>query len=187
MSLLLLAACTSTKVCNEWRNPDLPAAHFSHLVVTALFKQDQTRRLFENEFAQQLSNLGLMVTRSYILVPRLDENTAGQLPRLARSMFADGFMAIRMTKSKPNTSADVSNPPPDRIMLSDFLQSSWADNIEPPSATSNNVMFIESRLYDVSTGKLVWSLCTESKNQFGLQWEINLLGKMVLGKMRKMK
>ena len=37
---------------------------------------------------------------------------------------------------------------------------------------------------DAKSGKLVWSLATESKNQFGVKWEINLLAKRVLGKIK---
>lgn len=184
MGLLLLTACTTTKVLNEWRKADSADTKFGHLMVVALFKQDQTRRMFEDEFAWQISNLGQMVTRSYNLVPSLNENTTVQIATIAKAMGADGVLVIRMVvgAQNPKPKVDISPAPP--IHLPEFLQHSWKDNYDPPDLVTNAVMTVESRLFDVKNGKLVWSLATESKNQFGLKWEINLLAKLVLGKLK---
>lgn len=184
MGLLLLAACTTTKVLNEWRNTDGANTRFGHLVVVALFKQDQTRRMFEDEFAWQISNLGQMVTRSYNLVPSLNESTTDRIATIAKAVGADGVLVIRMVNNKQPANTATDNLPPAPRNLSGFLQNSWKDNYDPPDLMTNAVMAVESRLFDAKSGKLVWSLATESKNQFGLKWEINLLAKRVLGKIK---
>src|SRR5450830_763614 len=114
MGLLLLAACTTTKVLNEWRTTDGAGAQFGHLMVVALFKQDQTRRMFEDEFAKQISNLGQMVTRSYNIVPSLNENTTDRIATIAKAVGADGILVIRMVNSHQHTkpAADNSSPVP---------------------------------------------------------------------------
>jgi len=182
MGLLLLAACTTTKVLHEWQNTD--GTRFGHLMVVALFKQDQTRRMFENEFAWQISNMGPMVTRSYNLVPSLNENTTSRIATIAKAVGADGVLAIRMVNSKQHTKTAAANSPPAPMNLSGFLQHSWKDNYDPPDVMTNAAMTVESRLFDAKSGKLVWSLATESKNQFGLKWEIRLLAERVLGKLK---
>ena len=182
LGLLLLAACTTTKVLNEWRNT--ADTRFGHIVMVALFKQDQTRRIFEDEFAWQISNLGTMVTRSYNLVPSLNENTAGQMATIAQAVGADGILAIRMVNSKQPTETAADNSHLVSMNLSGFLQHSWKDNYDPPELMTNAVMTVESRLFDAKKKKLVWALTTESKNQFGMKWEINLLAKRVLGKLK---
>ncbi|MBU0715098.1 MAG: hypothetical protein KJ964_07060 [Verrucomicrobia bacterium] len=184
MGLLLLTACTTTKVLDEWRNTDVTGTRFGHLAVVALFKQDQTRRMFEDEFAWQISNQGQMVTRSYNLVPSLNESTTGRIATIAKAVGTDGVLVIRMVNSKQpaKTADDNSSPVP--MNLSGFLQHSWKDNYDPPDQVTNAVMNVESRLFDVKNEKLVWSLATESKNQFGLKWEINLLAKRVLDKLK---
>ena len=184
MGLLLLVACTTTKVLHEWRNTDVNGARLGHLTVVALFKQDQARRLWEDEFAWQISNHGQMVTRSYNLVPSLNENTTGQLGSLALALRADGILVIRMVNSKQPAETAADNSPPIPMNLSGFLQHSWKDNYDPPELMTNAVMTVESRLFDAKNGKLVWSLATQSKNQFGLKWEITLLAKRVLGKLK---
>ena len=184
MGLLLLAACTTTKVLNEWRNTDGVDTRFGHLMVVALFKQDQTRRMFEDEFAWQISNLGQMVTRSYNLIPSLNENTTGRIATIAKAVGADGVLVIRMVNSKQYTKIVADNSPVVPANLSGFLQHSWKDNYDPPDLMTNAVMTVESRLFDAKNGKLAWSLATESKNQFGLKWEINLLAKRVLDKIK---
>ena len=182
MGLLLLAACTTTKVLNEWRNT--ADTRFGHIVMVALFKQDQTRRMFEDEFAWQISNQGQMVTRSYNLVPSLNENTTGRIATIAQAVGADGILAIRMVNSKQPTETAADNSHLVSMNLSGFLQHSWKDNYDPPELMTNTVMIVESRLFDAKSGKLVWSLATQSKNQFGLKWEITLLAKRVLGKLK---
>ena len=184
MGLLLLAACTTTKVLNEWRNTNGADTRFGHIVMVALFKQDQTRRIFEDEFAWQISNHGQMVTRSYNLVPSLNENTTGRIATIAQAVGADGILAIRMVNSKQSTETATDNSRLVSMNLSGFLQHSWKDNYDPPELMTNAVMIVESRLFDAKSGKLVWSLATQSKNQFGLKWEITLLAKRVLGKLK---
>jgi len=184
MGLLLLAACTTTKVLNEWRNTNGADTRFGHIVMVALFKQDQTRRIFEDEFAWQISNHGQMVTRSYNLVPSLNENTTGRIATIAQAVGADGILAIRMVNSKQPTETAADNSHLVSMNLSGFLQHSWKDNYDPPELMTNTVMIVESRLFDAKSGKLVWSLATQSKNQFGLKWEITLLAKRVLGKLK---
>ena len=184
MGLLLLAACTTTKVLNEWRNTDGADTRFGHLMVVALFKQDQTRRMFEDEFAWQISNTGAMVTRSYNLVPSLNENTTGRIATIAKTMGTDGVLVIRMVNCRQPAQIAADNALPFSTDLRGFLEHYWKDNYDPLDLTSNAVMTVESRLFDAKSGKLVWSLATESKNQFGLKWEINLLAKRVLGKIK---
>ena len=184
MGLLLLAACTTTKVLNEWRNTNGADTRFGHIVMVALFKQDQTRRIFEDEFAWQISNHGQMVTRTYNLVPSLNENTTGRIATIAQAVGADGILTIRMINSKQPTETAADNSHLVPMNLSGFLQHSWKDNYDPPELMTNTVMIVESRLFDAKNGKLVWSLATQSKNQFGLKWEITLLAKRVLGKLK---
>jgi len=184
IGLLLLAACTTTKTLNEWRNTDNADTRFGHLVVVALFKQDQTRRPFEDEFAWQISNMGPMVTRSYNLVPSLNENTTDRIATIAKAVGADGILVIRMVNSTQPAQTAADNSAPAQMNLSEFLRYSWKDNYDPPDLLTNAVMTVESRLFDAKSGKLVWSLATESENQLGLKWEINLLAKRVLGKMK---
>ena len=184
LGLLLLAACTTTKVLNEWRNTNGADTRFGHIVMVALFKQDQTRRMFEDEFAWQISNHGQMVTRSYNLVPSLNENTTGRIATIAQAVGADGILTIRMVNSKQPTETAADNSHLVSMNLSGFLQHSWKDNYDPPELMTNTVMIVESRLFDAKSGKLVWSLATQSKNQFGLKWEITLLAKRVLGKLK---
>ena len=184
MGLLLLAACTTTKTLQEWRNTDGADTKFRHLMVVALFKQDQTRQMFENEFAWQISNMGQMVTRSYNLVPSLNENTTDRIPTIAKAVGADGVLVIRMVNSKQPAKTAADNAPPVPMNLSGFLQYSWQDNYDPPDLMTNAVMTVESRLFDAKSGKLVWSLATESKNQLGSKWETFFLVKQVLDKMK---
>lgn len=181
--LLLLAACTTTKVLNEWRDAGANSS-FGHLLVVALFKQDQTRRMFEDEFAWQISNRGQMATRSYNLTPSLNENTTARIAALAQAVGADGVLALRMVNSRQRMKSAADNSSPAPLNLPGFLQHSWQDNYDPPDLMTNAVMTVETRLFDAKSGKLTWSLATQSKNQFGLKWEINLLAKQVLGKLK---
>ncbi len=184
MGLLLLTACTSTKVLTEWRDPDGADVRFRHLVVVAIFKQDQIRRMFEDEFAGQLSNMGPMVTRSYNILPGLDANTSGQIVNLAKAMGADGVLIIRMLKRKQDAPIAAGSLPPVPGNLPEFLQYAWQDNYDPPDAPTNAVMIVESSLFNAKSSKLFWTLAMEVNNQLGLKWAINLLAKRLLGKLK---
>jgi hypothetical protein len=182
--LLLLAACTTTKVLNEWRATDSAGTRFGHLMVVALFKQDQSRRMFEDEFAWQLSNTGTMATRSYMLAPVLNESTTDRIATTAKAVGAAGVLVIRMLNNKQHPPTAADNSPTVPMNLAGYLQHSWKDNYDPPDLMTNAVMTVESRLFDAKSGKLAWSLATESKNQLGLKREIDFLATLVLAKLK---
>ena len=184
LGLLLLAACTTTKVLAEWRNAKSTDARFGHIMVVALFKQDQSRHMFEDEFAWQLSNQGQMVTRSYMLTPVLNESTTDRIATVAKAVKADGVLVIRMLACKQHTKTAEDKSPLAPMNLTEFLQYAWKDTYDPPDLMTNAVMIAESRLFDAKSEKLAWSLITETKPQFGLKWEIFFFAKRILGEFK---
>ena len=180
--LALLAACASTQVLSEWHAADGNDVRFGHLAVVALFKQDQTRRMFEDEFAGQISNIGPMVTRSYNILPNLNANTSGQMANIVKAIGADGVLVIRMLNCAQRAPTATNSAPVPRN-LQGFLQYACKDNYDPPSLPPNTAITMETKLFDVKSGKLIYSLVTEANQPASLQRGITLLTRRVIDRL----
>ena len=55
----IIGCATSTKIVNEWRNPDYSPPRFRKILVIAVSRNAGIRRTFEDEFAAKLKDAGV--------------------------------------------------------------------------------------------------------------------------------
>ncbi|MHA1190472.1 MAG: hypothetical protein ACTSSQ_08500 [Alphaproteobacteria bacterium] len=65
---LILTACSSTTIVEQWADPDQKTA-FNHLLILSLNHSDRKRRVFESGFIAELDKRNIKTTASYELLP----------------------------------------------------------------------------------------------------------------------
>src|SRR6185436_611763 len=66
--VLLLGACATTKLQEQWRDPDYRAAAGQKVMVVAVTGRDDRRRVFEDTFVSKLREEGVDAVPSYPLL-----------------------------------------------------------------------------------------------------------------------
>ena len=61
---IVLSACSSTMITGSWKNPDFNGK-VEKVYVVGIAKQETTRRIFEDEFREQLAKFGAIGISSY--------------------------------------------------------------------------------------------------------------------------
>jgi hypothetical protein len=162
-AVVLLASCASTKLINEWRDPNYSAQPFGKILVIGITKQSATRRILEDEFVHQLTARGIQAVQSYQLIAEDGEVPKERLAQAVQQAGADGVLISRLVKVERQTQiypGAYMGPP--YLGFYGFYSSAWMGFYDPPQVYTYDVVTWEVNLFDSRTDRLVWAGTTET-------------------------
>lgn len=161
------------KFTTTWGAPEARTTSFKGKKVAALVISDDLslRMSGEEALATELSARGMQGTAAYRQIPTEELKKS---PEAAKAWFGResvaGVVALR-----PVSQDKVKRYPPDiwatpyYSTLWGFYPYSWTTVYVAGSVAVDTVIVVESLVYDVSTGKLVWAGVSETTNPKSLQ------------------
>ena len=166
-----LAACqkTKTSIPLSWSNPTYDAAVFKKLFVIGVGEDNGGRRLFEDTFAKALAQQGTAAQASWGMLPQSTRLTEEQVRGAVEGGNFDGVLISRLL------SVDQSEeyvPPTTHTVPATYYGggyygyygASYAVVHEPGYFKTNTTFRVETNLYAVSTGDLIWSGQSDTLN-----------------------
>jgi len=161
--LTIAAGCASIQLTNAWRDPAFSGGPFKSIMVIGVTKQAAVRRIFEDEFAQRLSEHGVKAVPSYTLIPEDGEVPKDRLAEAVRAAGVQGVLITRWVKVQQRTQVyPGSYWGPPYMGFYGYYDWVWGGFYEPPQVVSYDVVTTETSLFDAATNTLVWSGTTES-------------------------
>ena len=164
--VLILAACASTKVTEQWKDPAFNTK-FNDVLVLSLNVNDSKRRLFETGFLAELDKRGVESSASYELLPDHADLEKETIKTAIASTSIDGVLVMRQVKVKK----EDRYVPPRMDYIGDPYYGSFygyyghfAPIYTPGYMTEDTIVHLEVNLYAVDGEKLVWSGKTETFN-----------------------
>jgi hypothetical protein len=163
-SVLVLASCASTRVTSDWADPSYQKKPGKVLVVTSA-EQNANLRLVEEEFVNQLKSSGVDAVPGYTVLPESARGDKAAVEAKARELGADAVLATRLV---------------DRRTERDYVPGGYygagpyggyyggyygahPGGYAPGYVTERMYVIAQADLYDVTTGKPVWSAATETE------------------------
>jgi len=185
----VLAACgATTKIPNAWRNPAHQGAPYQKIFVIGVGENDTNRRLFEDRFAAALSGKGGVALPSYGTLPHSQRLTEAEIREAIRG---GGFDAVVVTRLL-DVDEETEYIPPRTYTTPGhyggyygYYGSSWDVVHEPGYYRTNTIVRLETNLYDVGSGELVWSGQSETFNPSSMTDTIDSVTKAVAKRLRK--
>jgi hypothetical protein len=167
LSVLLLGACaTSTKLVNVWEDPAYSAGPFKKVIVLGLGGEGSTSQTFEDIFAAELTRRGVDGTPGHTLLPAGQQPSREAIEQAAKNAGADGFLVARLVKTDKEQQTTPGYSPtvvPGVGYYNNFYgYYSSAVTYNPPITYQYEVVTVETNLWDVRTGKLVWTGTTQT-------------------------
>ena len=164
--ILLLTSCASTKVTNEWKDPNFSSSKFNKILILGVAKQPAQRKFYEDTFVQLLEEKGIIAIPSHTLVTH-DEMLAERavvkdtIAHKIKDMDFDGVIVTRVRGSKEKIQPKTTNS--FYHYYDNSLSAAFSSRTISPSYTQE--FSLESKLYDTKTEKLVFSLSTDTVAQ----------------------
>jgi hypothetical protein len=166
ISCFILTSCATTSFNTIWKDESYQG-RMTNILVMAVSKQSIRKRFFEDEFVRQLNARGVSATQSYNVFPSdsmLDKNL---IISKITDMGIDTFLITRMVDKKtvetyvPGTVYDFT-PPRAHRSWHGYYASSYGAIYEPGYTIKNEVVVLETSLYDAKSEELIWFAMTET-------------------------
>ncbi len=161
---IVVSACATTQLNAVWRDPAY-LAHPNKIMVIGVAKNPLNRRLFEDEFVQQLKARGTDAIASYTVLPDAQQNDQPAIAKKVVELGADTVLITRMVSKKvvqvyvPGTPYF---PPPYYDTWPNYYGYGYRNMYTPGYIANDEYAIIETNLYEAKTDKLIWAASSET-------------------------
>lgn len=162
--VMLVAACTTPQINAVWKDPSYQA-HPHKIMVIGVAKSPVNRRIFEDEFVQQLNAHGTEAIASYTVLPDRQKDDHAVIAAKLAQLGADTVLITRVVSKKnvkfyvPGT---VYYPPPYYGRWPDYYGLGYEAMYTPGYMAEEEFAVIETNLYEARNDKLIWSASSET-------------------------
>jgi hypothetical protein len=177
-----------TKIPIAWRNPVHEGVPFQKIFVIGVGENEASRRLFENRFAAALSAGVEASSPSYRLLPSSQRLTEDQV---RDAIEGDGFDAVVVSRLLGVEKETTYIPPRTYVVprayhgYYSYYETSWDVVHQPGYTETRTIVLIETNLYDVGSGSLVWSGQSETFDPSSVEDIIDSVTQAVAKRLRE--
>jgi len=172
MLIILITACTSTRITSSWRDVDktIVIEKLNKVLVVALFKDETSRHTAEDQMAAYLNGKGV-VSYNYLDTYFNKANEALLRAKIKADGF-DGVVTMRLIdvdKEKVYTRGNFSAYPFYFRNFSGYYYRSWSNYSTPGYYSTTKTYRIETNVYSVKEDNLIWSGLTKTTDPNGVK------------------
>jgi hypothetical protein len=183
--LLTVFACgPKTKMAADWTSPDLkPQPEPFHKVVAIAMSPDEIlRRIAENEVVRRLPNNTEGIA-GYSLITTEDRGEVDKVRAILREAQVDGAAVFRLVST---TSQFQYNRGTVYANFWGYYGWAWPMVVDPGYLMAEKVVLIESHVYSVESGDLLWAGYTETTDPSSSQKVIDDVARLAVRKMKQL-
>jgi len=183
VAALLLAACSSTKLVDTWKDPAFTGGAPKQLMVLGISRSDANRRVFEDGFVNALRTAGSAGTPSYPVLTVGEKLSTKDLADAMDKTKSDAVLVTRVLRVK----RDVNVSP--GFAHTGFYGRGWGGwyggaYATAPDVNVYDVLTIESTLWNIKADKPVWSATSEVTDPGSVAKATEELAKVLVTKMK---
>lgn len=189
--LLIAASCSLTNLNAVWKDPQYQGDKLNNILVIGGSKNQVIRRIFEDEFTARFKSRGINAIPSYTIFPSektLDKDT---IEFKSRDLGIDAMLITRVidTKTKRELTAVPSNyyyrdvyfydwpNRYSRFYSGDFFRNYPNDRVY---YSQYEIVNLETTMYDIQTGKLIWSALLDTVLGGSSELEVSSIVKVIM-------
>lgn len=161
---LLVTACASTHITSAWKDPKYLERPAKFMIIS-VDSNTNTRKFFEEEFAEQIRARGSEAIASYTVLPERSQEDPAAITEKMAELGADAVLITRLS------SKDIAkNSAPKTIYNPGIYSPKWQDyyghdnqSIYPLGIIAEEgVAVLETKMYEAKNIKMVWSASSET-------------------------
>jgi len=164
--LLGCASSGSTKLLSVWKDPDAGKRQGGRVIVVGVSNQNSARRLFEDTVVAELAHRGAEAVPSYTIFPSMENLDKSQVVDKIKKQGFDVAVVTRLIEKK-NIKTVV--PGSTRVgpqnyyhSFGGYMRTSYNYVYSPDYTIDEEVVVLETNVYKVESGKLIYSAASET-------------------------
>jgi len=186
---LLLAACQTTSIQSAWFDPNFSGGPMKKIAVVAAGTNLSNQRVFEDVFAEKLRVAGVDGVAGWTVIA--DEARATEAPFTAAvtKSGAQGLLVVRLLGVDTRTQVTTTMVPTSAMWGGSRWGGGWGGGAFGPSMVpvaeiqQYDLAMVETTLYDVATGRVVWAATTQTLNPSSVQREAPGFADVIIGQL----
>lgn len=187
----LFSSCvpTTTDIDASWHEPSYSGGNFKNILVIVLSEDQLKKKTSESTLCEIIKSKGAKAAPGYeVLPPSLILNKKMLKPIVDKHGFDAVFVAELLGREQkqevvaPGYSASYSNNPPG--FYGHYQNRTVTYNV-PDQVVNYEDVYVNSRLFDVKTEKLVWNVQTKTTNPQNFDQSVRQVAKTVVGNLSK--
>ena len=161
VGFFLAASCATTKMTDAWRD-DAFRGTIRKVVVIGIFKEPDTRKIFEDEFADRLRARGVDATASHKIIPDAELPDKDVVLGKIRKLGADTVLVTRVMdmETEKNYVPGQAYAVPTYY---GYYGAYYSYSYRPGYTETKGSAYMETNLYNVGDEKLIWSGRSKTK------------------------
>ncbi len=187
---LLLFGCATAQIESAWRDPATTprSLEFEKVLVVAMARDGVLRRKAEDELilalqkSPRVQSGSMSITPSYLV---LDDRELASTPRARDKMRTEGFdgaVLVSFVSSQEKITVETAAYPAGGMWGYYGRPGAFYD---PVSVRSDTIVRIQTDIYSVEQGKLLWSGVSRSMNPSNVEGLVAGVADAVAGELRK--
>lgn len=162
--LAMSASCTmKTNITDSWMDETFQGGPFKKVLVLGVSEKISYRNIYEGEFVRQLQEKGIDAVASYTLLPDNKKLSRENILAVIANYNIDAVIVT--------TLIDTKNKDIFYTVNSGNLYTYYSGMYSVATTTdfySIPILYLETKLFDVSTEKKVWSITTETEFKYNI-------------------
>jgi len=190
----VLSSCATTNLLTSWVDPEAGGKKLGNVLVIGVARNAPVRRQFEDSFARVLKSRQVGALTSYVQLPDPAAINEAAVKPVALKEKVTHVLIVRLVDRKTVTSYVQSSPtyyggpvagryPVYYGSWPSYYNTGYATTTRPGYTYDTEYVHLETNVYDVATGKLVWSGLTETALGSRLQEQIEEFIEVISGAM----
>lgn len=178
------SGCASTQLVQTWKDPAV-LQPLRKTLVLGLFSTEAVRRTYENQMAAALESHTVDATPASPLLPEADMTVREKVDAVLDGSDFDNVVVTRMVSVAQRerwVSTPAPMPPYGYRGFSDYYWGAVPSMYSPGYITQDTIVLLETNIYRVSDGSLIWSATSETFNPSDADKEVEGLVKVLVDK-----
>lgn len=188
--LLIAASCSLTNLNAVWKDPQYQGDKLNNILVIGGSKNQVIRRIFEDEFTARFKSRGINAIPSYTIFPSEETLDKDTIEFKSRDLGIDAMLITKVvdTKTKRELTAVPSNYYYRNVYFYDwpnrysrFYSGDFPRNYPNDRLyySQYEIVYLETTMYDIQTGKLIWSALSDTVLGGSSELEVSSIVKVI--------
>ena len=178
-------ACASTSMSSTWQDPTAQPISVAGKKAAAVVMSPNAgqRRAAETSVADEITQRGLQTIPSYVLLPEGSARDTAQARRVLQEAGIEVVVIMRVTDEEQRT-----NYTPGTAYYGStwgYWGYGWGAAYSPGYVTTDKIVSVETLIFSVTQGKLIWAGQSETTNPSNIDSFIQELVHVVGNEVRK--
>ena len=163
---LLLASCASTEIANSWTNPNYSNRGLGKVLVLGVANDETKRFMFETDLASALKSNGVDATAGSTVRALRGQLNKDKVVDALKTMDVDNVIVTRIASYNIDTKfyggyteVWTSGVP----TMYGYWTTHYHETTHPDYISERTTLFLETSVFNVADGSLVWSARTKTK------------------------